>query len=60
MTLEKAIKTLSFWEELFKDYHDQRLRQALKLGSEALKGIQSCRQYPECPFTELLPGETKE
>lgn len=37
MTIDKAIRNLSFWHDLFKDYHDQQLKDALALGIEALK-----------------------
>jgi hypothetical protein len=54
MTLVEAIGIL---EDDYQNHHniqDPIPAIAIKLGIEALKGIQSCT------FTELLPGETKE
>lgn len=38
----------------------ERSAEACQLGFEALKAVQHSRQYPDCPFIELLPGETEE
>lgn len=60
MTIKKAIKILSLWESLYKDYDADQLRVALNLGIEALKRIKS--QYdPDHQMMRIpLPGETKE
>lgn len=60
MKLVGAIKVLSFWETLFKDYHDHQLRDALKLGIEALKWVKRYRGNVDFHESDLLPGETKD
>ncbi|GAH39037.1 unnamed protein product [marine sediment metagenome] len=60
ITIEEGIAGL---EDLLVDdphFDPEHRRECVKLGVEALKGIRSCRQYPECPFNDLLPGEEKE
>lgn len=59
MKLEKAIKVLNFWETLFRSYHDQTLKDALRLGIEALKAIKEERVGFE-NYQCRLPGETKD
>ena len=60
MTVEKAIRNLSFWESLFKDYHDKQLRDSLHLGIEALKALKAGREGRKYEFYAPLPGETEE
>lgn len=60
MKIEKAIKLLAFWETLFRDYHDQQLKDALKLGIEALKARKVWQDNEGFDPEEALPGETKD
>ena len=60
MTIEDAIRILSDSANVGMTTFNQEFKDAERLGIEALEAIRSCRQYPECLFVDLLPGETKE
>jgi len=60
MTIDEAIERLIIAQGGLKDYHTQEFIDAIKLGIEALKGLEWCRRNTNCPFTKLLPGETKD
>ena len=58
MTINKAIEILNFRSKDFILEQDPELINAIKLGIEALKHIQSKRPYPDLGGIYRLPGET--
>ena len=59
MNIEKAIEILTYppahtFDQLSPDYYE-----AVKLGIEALKAIQSTRKSPSYRILQPLPGETE-
>lgn len=59
MTLEKAIETLIEWDILSANEVDLDLRNAVKLGIEALKRVKYIRDTYQKSSYVLLPGETE-
>ena len=60
MTIDEAIKTLTFYHKNHEPYSDPLLLNALRLGIEALKRIKSIREGISLSAYVDLPGETKE
>jgi hypothetical protein len=60
MTLEEAIKTLELENKHPWNKDNSELRQAVKLGIEALKRIKGRRDLESGWEKPLLPGETEE
>ena len=60
MTLQEATERLQIMFDMRekRGYHSEQA--ALKLGIEALKGLQALRRGKGHSLAELLPGETKE
>ena len=60
MNIDKAIEILTFFSTDPDAFYFPNLTEAIKLGIEALKRIQSARlQWTDSPL-HLLPGETEE
>lgn len=60
MKLEKAIEILELTTADFRADNSPYVRDAIKLGSEALKEIKEGRTRPGGMFFHDLPGETEE
>lgn len=60
MIPDKAIEILEEWGILSANEVDLDLRNAVKLGIEALKHFQYHRDHNIISFVKLLPGETEE
>ena len=60
MTLDEAIKELDHWQQLPWDASHKKLKDAVKLGIEALKFIRARRGIYNAQGIMTLPGETKQ
>jgi len=58
MTINEAIALIEHCAKTHARYDRVEVKDALKLGIEALRFVKTCRRYPEFPFTKELPGET--
>ena len=58
MTIDKAIKNLTTIETKLLDLGWAESKDSIKLGIEALKGLQALRRGRGRSLAELLPGET--
>lgn len=59
MTLEKAIEILDVHQKMLRLENMSDLRDAVKLGIEAMKDKLHARHYGHALSEALLPGETK-
>ena len=60
MTIDKAIEYLDYILKQHPRIEHADFGDAIKLGREALKRLQSARSVITLPYTALLPGETKD
>jgi len=60
MTIDEAISNLAELSETLHYYHSATMKEAIKLGIEALKQHRALRRINPISQEPLLPGETEE